>query len=581
MRRAVRLRTLSAAAAVLAAALLYPVLHPDHQAEASPTGTNDVIANLFMWPWTSVASECTSVLGPKGYGAVQVSPPEDSLARSGHPWWEIYQPVDYNLTSRMGNRAQFTSMVNTCHAAGVKVYADAVINHMTNQGGTSYGGTTFNKYSYPGWYSGNDFHYYPANCPESDNQIHNYGVQADVQECELSGLADLYTESDYVRGAIAKYLNDLLSIGVDGFRVDAVKHINPNDMAAIEAKLTRPAYLYQEVIYGAGEAVQPNQYERTGDLLEFRYGTNLKSQFSGNIANLKTFGASWGMEPSGKSVVFVDNHDTERNGSTLSYRDGATYTLADVFELGWDFGTPNIMSSFTFAGFDDSPPSDSGGQVSSVSCGGGWQCQHRSRAVANMVGFHNAVRGTSVAHWWDDGANLIAFSRGSAGWISINNAGGAQSRTFATGLPAGTYCDVIHGDYSNGGCSGPLVTVDGSGNATVSVGGKDAVAIDVNARVSTSTVTVNVNEYATTSYGQNVYVVGSIPALGGWNPASALALSSASYPTWRATLTLPANTPFQYKYIKKNPDASITWESDPNRSSATATATLTLNDSWR
>jgi alpha-amylase len=51
---------------------------------------SDVIANLWEWNWPSVAAECTNVLGPAGYGGVQVAPPEDSLSRSGpppvHPW---------------------------------------------------------------------------------------------------------------------------------------------------------------------------------------------------------------------------------------------------------------------------------------------------------------------------------------------------------------------------------------------------------------------------------------------------------------------------------------------------------------
>ena len=41
------------------------------------------------------------------------------------PWWDVYQPVDYNLTSRMGNEAQFKTMVKTCRKAGVKVEDDA------------------------------------------------------------------------------------------------------------------------------------------------------------------------------------------------------------------------------------------------------------------------------------------------------------------------------------------------------------------------------------------------------------------------------------------------------------------------
>src|SRR5436190_10229767 len=59
---------------------------------------HDVIANLFEWNWSSVAAECVHVLGPAGYGGVQVAPPQDSLMRSEavnppvlHPWWEVYQ----------------------------------------------------------------------------------------------------------------------------------------------------------------------------------------------------------------------------------------------------------------------------------------------------------------------------------------------------------------------------------------------------------------------------------------------------------------------------------------------------------
>lgn len=473
--RAVRLPVALAAAGALAAATLVAgslstsagvsagVRHP-----ASPSGDHDVIANLFEWNWPSVGAECTNTLGPAGYGGVQVAPPEDSMSRAGHPWWEVYQPADYSLTSRMGDRAQFAAMVSACHAAGVRVYADAVLNHMTGQGATSYGGVSFSKYDYPGLYSGNDFHHYPADCPESDNQIHNYDNAAEVQHCELESLSDLRTESDYVRGKLAGYLNDLLSLGVDGFRLDAAKHIGPTDIGAIEAKLSRKAYIYQEVMYGG--AVEPNQFEGTGDLLEFNYADFLKKQFTSQISYLKTFGQSWGMEPGDRSVVFVANHDTERNGSTLSYKDGATYTLAHVFELAWPFGTPQVYAGFDFNGTDDPPPSDSAGHVTATACGSGWECADRWKPITGMVGFHNATRGTAVANWWDDGSNLIAFSRGDKGWLAVNNGAAPASRTFATGLPAGAYHDLIH--------DGGTVTVDGKGNATVTVPAHDAVAVD-------------------------------------------------------------------------------------------------------
>ena len=568
--------------AAASAALLSASTVPATPAAASPSGAHDVIANLFEWNWPSVASECTNVLGPDGYGGVQVAPPEDSLSRDGHPWWEVYQPGDYDVNSRMGTRAQFAAMVQACHNAGVKVYADAVINHMTGQGSVTYGGKTFSKYNYPGIYSSADFHNYPNDCPESDDQIHNWNDYTEVTKCELSDLSDLRTESDYVRGKIAGYLNDLLSLGVDGFRIDAAKHIGATDLAATEGKLTKSAYIYQEVMPGSPGALAPSAFEGTGDLLEFVYGQKLKEQFDGSIANLQSFGQSWGMEPSDKAVVFVANHDTERNGSTLSYKDGAKYRLATIFSLAWNFGTPQVYSGFDFTGTDDSPPANSSGHVSNTNCSSGWQgCL--DRGMGGMVGFHNAVKGTSVTNWWSDGSNQIAFGRGGKGFVVINNSGAALSRTLATGMPAGTYCDVVGGGVSSGKCTGTAVSVDGSGNATFQVPAGSAVAIDVAATGSgSSAVQVTFNEYATTYYGQNVFVVGSIPALGSWSPDAAVALSSAGYPTWSATVPLPPNTTFQYKYIKKNPDGSVTWESDPNRSYTTGSGgTATINDSWR
>jgi alpha-amylase len=578
------LKRLLSTLAVLLTAAVVPAVRTA-PAAASPPGDHDVIANLFEWNWPSVASECTNVLGPQGYGAVQVAPPEDSLTRDGHPWWEVYQPGDYDLNSRMGTRAQFTSMVQACHAAGVKVYADAVINHMTGQGSRTYGGKSFGKYDYPGIYSSTDFHHYPGDCPQSDGQIHDYNNVTEVTKCELVGLSDLRTESDYVRGRIADYLNDLLGIGVDGFRVDAAKHIGSPDLKAIEGKLSKSAYVYQEVMPGSPGDLAPSAFEGSGDLLEFVYGQKLRDQFNGNIANLQSFGQSWGFEPSGKAVVFVANHDTERNGSTLSYKNGSKYTLATIFSLAWGYGTPQVYSGFDFTGADDSPPSDSGGHVTTTVCSSWQNCLDRT--LGGMVGWHNAVKGTSVSNWWSDGSNQIAFGRGAKGYVAINNSGSTLSRTLATGLPAGTYCDVVSGGVSGGRCSGAAVTVDGSGNAPFQVNPGSAVAIDVAATgqgggSGSGSVRVTFNETATTSFGQNVFVVGSIPALGNWAPGSAVALSSAGYPVWSGTVTLPAGTAFQYKYLKKNTDGSVSWESDPNRSYTTGTgATATVNDTWR
>ena len=71
-------------------------------------------------------------LGPYGFAGVQISPPgeHNEVLNPWRPWYESYQPVSYELTSRRGDESAFRDMVTRCRAVGVQIYADAVINHM-------------------------------------------------------------------------------------------------------------------------------------------------------------------------------------------------------------------------------------------------------------------------------------------------------------------------------------------------------------------------------------------------------------------------------------------------------------------
>ncbi|MFD4527129.1 alpha-amylase family protein [Streptomyces sp. NPDC058470] len=450
-------RTLSGALAFTAAASVALAV-PAGTAQASPPGTKDVTAVLFEWDFDSVATECASRLGPAGYGFVQVSPPAEHI--QGSQWWTSYQPVSYQIAGRLGNATDFRDMVTACHNAGVKVVVDTVINHMSAGSGTGTGGSSYTKYNYPGLYSSYDF----DDCTAS---ISDYTNRTNVQNCELVGLADLDTGESYVRSAIAGYLNTLLGYGVDGFRIDAAKHMPAADLANIKSRLSSPSvYWKQEVIYGSGEAVQPTEYTGNGDVQEFRYAYDLKRVFNNeNLAYLKNYGEGWGYMSSGVSGVFVDNHDTERNGSTLSYKDGANYTLANVFMLAWPYGAPDINSGYEFSSTDAGPPND--GTVNAC-WQDGWKCQHAWPEIQRMVAFRNTTRGESVTNWWDNGADAIAFGRGSKGFVAINHESSSLARTYQTSLAAGTYCNVQ---------SNTTVTVNSSGQFTATLGANTALAI--------------------------------------------------------------------------------------------------------
>ncbi len=575
---------------------------------------------------------------------------------------------------------------------------DAVVNHTAGAdtgSGTGTGGTSYAVDSFPG------VPYGPDDFNDCRSNISNYGDRYNVQNCRLVSLQDLRTSSDYVRGKIAGYFNDLLSLGVSGFRIDAAKHIPASDLAAIKARLTNPdVFWVHEVIGASGEPIQPAEYLGSGDSHEFFYARELKSRFDGQIKDLRTIGDD--KLPSDRAGVFVDNHDTERNGETMSYKWGAKYTLANTFMLSWPYGAPSVYSGYRWDDKDAGAPGASAASVPDASCASSaWVCTQRWTEIAGMVGFHNAVAGTAVTNWWDDGNNHVAYGRGAKGYVTINNSANAVTRTYQTSLPAGTYCDVV----ASKDCS-KKVTVSGSGpsprrcprtgrsrstsgRATTAAPGSRAgrpdgrddrllrdrqglervqrplqgrhgrldrrprgpdgrglhglgLAADHAAQrgdgrrrdrhrrlherlgrlgqqrrqglllsgaavaVSGGTVTAgnpcagggspggpvegpgegqsdaSFSVTASTTWGQTVHVVGSIPALGSWAPANGVPLSSSAYPVWTARVDLPAGTTFQYKYVKRDGGGNVVWESGGNRTATVgADGSVTLSDTWR
>ncbi|VEN41496.1 unnamed protein product [Callosobruchus maculatus] len=374
-------------------------------------------------------------------------------------------------------------MISRCNKAGIRIYADLVVNHMAASSGTGTAGhgCDAGSRSYPEVpYGGGDFH---KSCP-----INNYNDPAEVRNCELVGLPDLDQGKQYVRDKIVEYMNHLVDIGIAGFRVDAAKHIWPADLEAMYGSVknlnteffpenSRPFY-YQEVIDFGGDAVKREEYLGFGNVLEFRHGCELSKAFQGQnqLKNLANWGTAWGLMQPHDSVVFVENHDTQRSGSggveILTYKKAREYKMAVAFMLAHPHGeTTKIFSGYAYDDNDQGPP------------GSGWVYEHRWSQISNMVGFRNVVEGTPLTNWWTDGNQQIAFSRGNKGFVAFT-ASGDLNADIQTSLPAGSYCDLISGDSQNNSCSGKVVTVDGSGKAHVEVSGVDGVlAIHVNAKV--------------------------------------------------------------------------------------------------
>jgi len=484
--------------------------------EAALSGSSDgTIVQLFQWRWSDVATECCEYLGPNGFDAVQVSPPMEQI--TAEQWWASYQPVSYNIGNRLGDESAFSLMVSKCQSCGVKIIADAVTNHMAAGGGTGTSGSSFGGRAYPGTYMARDFHHNSGD--ESHNcVISNYQDKFNVQHCDLVGLPDLDSGAEWPQTRIGMYLGALANLGVAGFRVDAAKHQDAHNLGLILKSNASAGSkeIYQEVIGGPGEAVQPSEYVNNGRVTEFGLSYAISNAVrSGKLTSLQH--ATDGLLPSASALTFIDNHDSQRSGavlasssptaqarrgldlnasaylsSVLTYKEGELYAIGNAFLLAWPYGRARLMSSYFFSDHDAGPPSEPVHSAGQLACGKGhpWVCEHRWAAISAMVGWRKVAGSAAVANWANDGEGRIAFSRYKRAFIALAApSSGTWTASLQTGLPAGTYCDVAAGAGGFGPSTAPCaskVTVGLDGKAQLSVGatGVHIVALHVGALVS-------------------------------------------------------------------------------------------------
>ena len=403
--------------------------NPWVQSRFNLNGRRGAIIEMFGWPYHDIELECANYLGQAGYMGVKIPPPNEHVESDHYlmwngelnPWWFVYQPVSYKLQSRLGTRDELRSMIKTCRQNGVRVYADAVINHMaghgndilnhrnfvrTNQSDPTQGycaywgaknGTAQSPFYTHGFtyelmektqdrpalefpavpYTMDDFHCY--------RRISRYDEPFDLNYGWLADLADLATEKPNVQDRISTYLADLISIGFSGFRIDAAKHIHPDDIASILGQVKQKLggnlpgdfLVYLEVMMNDKTApwLACNITERGYNYFEY-----LDQQLAANglieseIEMVKRWGDfypvknnpcdTWVLKPS-RFVIANDDHDQQEKGELIRKMDGKGSILVrekDVikhreFEVKLftqtdiDADIRLILSSYTFASF--------------------------------------------------------------------------------------------------------------------------------------------------------------------------------------------------------------------------------------
>jgi len=352
-----------------------PVVAGDYR-----SGQKGAIVELFVWPHSDVAKECVD-LARFGYMGVKLFPANEQIMSlepfNGdlNPWYFAYQPVSYRLQGRMGSRNDLRSAIQACRSAGVRVYADAVINHMTGGGndanpfhrnpgagcatwGEKNSSLVMNALgsapsaldgpspmftqsyvytvgSYTGKAPSQEFpaaHWGPLDF-HCEKALNSWTDGNNLNSGWLSGLVDLNTERDFVQERLADYLTDLISIGFSGFRIDAAKHISPDDLVAILSKLRRnlggsmPAdwITWLEILLG-GESDMLMCNVNSG----YNYGGYLESALykagwtKEDVDKVKIWNSGYPKEPQNgyctisrqRNAIQNDDHDQQNPGSS-------------------------------------------------------------------------------------------------------------------------------------------------------------------------------------------------------------------------------------------------------------------------
>lgn len=433
--------------------------NPAKEASETAETNDDVILHAWSWSFDTIAANMKDI-AESGYAYVQTSPantcyvgegggkalfsqPGDSVTGK---WYYYYQPTDWKIGNYLlGNRDQFKAMMDSANKYNVKIIVDVLPNHTAIDHTAVLPDLDAAVGGHDKLYHANGF-----------TPIVDYNDRYQCTTGEMGGLPDVNTENPDFQLYYMTYVNDLLSLGVKGFRYDTAKHIglpsDPLDSLAPRnnfwevatgredvkgLKLAVPAdslFIYGEVLQDKN--VKEEEYAEYMDLTASAYGHALREVLDkGNFTADSLM--KWHHPVDGKHLVtWVESHDTYANEHESA---GLT---DDQIRMGWGFlaarqnGTPLFFSR----------PAGStrenywGNNLTGAR--GNDEFKHPEVVAANK--FRRAMSGKPEhINVTPDGA-VVEINRGSEGVALINLTNTPQEIALPTTLNDGNYTDKVY-----------------------------------------------------------------------------------------------------------------------------------------
>ncbi len=399
-----------------------------------PAPRRDVIVQLFNWPFAKITGEIP-LLAVLGYAQIHVSPP--NLTIDSDQWWGRYQPVDYRvIAGPLGSQAEFQEMIRIAHRHGIKIIVDVVLNHTAHEKSplspeaahiVKRQGVLFTPADYHAAFCIRDY--------SNTDQVRNGRLCGGEED---TGLPDLDQNSEQVLKVQTEFLGFLSRLGADGFRLDAVKHMEPGYFhRLLTAEITDGKFIFGEVITTADDyerELEPYMSATSIAYYDFLLRDTLQSAFApdGDLSVLVS--DSLVLEkhalPPQRSVAFIMNHDIPNND--VFHRmilDPVSEKLAYTYILAASRAIPYIFSDLGRAG---------GGGIRDDR----WAYAHRSAELAAMLYFHNYTYGTGVKILQADRCTIV-FQRGGQGIGAVNKCDKEYLSNIETDLPDGEFYDLI------------------------------------------------------------------------------------------------------------------------------------------
>ncbi len=445
---------------ILLSALAIPAGAKDRVTHNPDVTNTETILHAWSWNFPTIGENMKKI-ADAGYTMVQTSPVQNCFQPEGSgkkifddnitegQWYYYYQPTDWKIGNYiLGSRDEMKQMMDSAAKYNIKVIVDVLPNH------TAFDVDAVSEDFYKA-VGGRDKMYHS----EGLLPVQDYN---DRLQCTLWGsgaLPDVNTENPDFQKYYMEFVNDLLSLGVKGFRYDTAKHIgvhsDPVDVASgVKENDFWDVATGRKAVKGVKLAVPYDSLFVYGEVLQDRnvpeaeyaeyfgqtasgYGHVLREALEkGTVNGLDLINWHHSAAPE-YLTTWVESHDTYANAHE------SAHLTDDQIRTGWVFLTARQNGVPLFF----SRPAGSTRQAywgdNVLGARGNDEFFHPEVVAVNK--FRQAMQGQKENIQTSPDGKVLVVNRGNKGAAIVNIAGIANSVNVPTGLPDGTYKDVVYG----------------------------------------------------------------------------------------------------------------------------------------